>query len=165
MKKTDLQLIVNCLKQNIDRFGDYLEDFKEIDRGEADFIIEEFMEMIDGQEEELATESTEELSDLDIFSGPPVPSLADKFEHPGVWEGAPWKDRDTGNIYVLSHFNDNDVFIYTGITGYYIPMHIEKFLKGFIYINNLKKIPVCWGGDKIDGMEAASIDAEEELLP
>ena len=51
MKKTDLQLIAYCLERNIDRFGDYLEDVKGIDRAEADFILEEFMEMIDGMEE------------------------------------------------------------------------------------------------------------------
>lgn len=58
MKKTDLQLIACCLERNIDRFGDYLEDVKEIDRAEADFILEEFFEMIDRLED--ASDDAEE---------------------------------------------------------------------------------------------------------
>lgn len=52
MKKTDLQLIAEFMAGNIEGFGQFLEEKKEIAGTEADLIVDEFMEMADGTDEE-----------------------------------------------------------------------------------------------------------------
>ena len=52
MKKIDLQLIAEFMAGNIEGFAIFLEEKKEIAGTEADLIVDEFMEMVDGTDEE-----------------------------------------------------------------------------------------------------------------
>ena len=48
MKKIDLLLIAGFLDSKHQEFADFLQEEKEIDGSEGDFILEELIEMIDG---------------------------------------------------------------------------------------------------------------------
>jgi len=51
MKKKNLQLIAQFLDKHPDDFGRFLEEENGIAADESDFIIKEFMEMVDGMED------------------------------------------------------------------------------------------------------------------
>ena len=51
MKKIDLLLIADFLDSKHQEFADFLQEEKEIDGSEGDFILDELLEMIDGLED------------------------------------------------------------------------------------------------------------------